>query len=90
MRSGVRLSSKTNGARSATECTGFVTEDGAVTVADMLRTSDFSDTAPDAAALGCTAEIQRCRAISGRYVSDAQLAFRCAPEDWERTPRCAR
>jgi carboxylate-amine ligase len=52
----------------------FVTEDGAVTVADMLE-QVISDTAPDAAALGCTAEINRCRAIVGAGTSsDAQLA----------------
>jgi glutamate---cysteine ligase / carboxylate-amine ligase len=52
----------------------FVTEDGAVTVADMLERV-ISDTAPDAAALGCTAEINRCRAIVGAGTSaDAQLA----------------
>jgi carboxylate-amine ligase len=52
----------------------FVTEDGAVTVADILE-QVISDTAPDAAALGCTAEINRCRAIVGAGTSsDAQLA----------------
>jgi len=52
----------------------FVTEDGAVTVADMLERV-ISDTAPDAAALGCTSEINRCRAIVGAGTSsDAQLA----------------
>jgi carboxylate-amine ligase len=52
----------------------FVTEDGAATVADMLE-QVISDTAPDAAALGCTAEINRCRAIVGAGTSsDAQLA----------------
>ena len=52
----------------------FVTQDGAVTVADMLERV-ISDTAPDAAALGCTAEINRCRAIVGAGTSaDAQLA----------------
>ena len=52
----------------------FVTEDGAITVADMLE-QVISDTAPDAAALGCTAEINRCRAIvGGGTSSDAQLA----------------
>jgi carboxylate-amine ligase len=52
----------------------FVTDDGAVTVADMLE-QVISDTAPDAAALGCTAEINRCRAIVGAGTSsDAQLA----------------
>ena len=52
----------------------FVTQDGAVTVAEMLERV-ISDTAPDAAALGCTAEINRCRAIVGAGTSaDAQLA----------------
>jgi carboxylate-amine ligase len=52
----------------------FVTQDGAVTVADMLERV-ISDTAPDAAALGCTAEINHCRAIVGAGTSaDAQLA----------------
>jgi carboxylate-amine ligase len=52
----------------------FAGEDGAVTVADMLERVIF-DTAADAAALGCAAEIDRCRAIVGAGTSaDAQLA----------------
>jgi glutamate---cysteine ligase / carboxylate-amine ligase len=52
----------------------FATEDGAVTVSEMLERV-ICDTAPDAAALGCTAEINRCRAIVGSGTSaDAQLA----------------
>ena len=69
----------------------FVTEDGAVTVADMLE-QVISDTAPDAAALGCTAEINRCRAIVGAGTSsDAQLAvFDAHSEDREPGRRVAR
>src|SRR5262245_738149 len=52
----------------------FAAEDGAVTVAEMLERV-ICDTAADAAALGCTAEINRCRAIVGSGTSaDAQLA----------------
>jgi carboxylate-amine ligase len=52
----------------------FVAEDGAITVAELLERV-ISDTAPDAAALGCTAEIHRCRAIVGAGTSaDAQIA----------------
>jgi glutamate---cysteine ligase / carboxylate-amine ligase len=52
----------------------FVAEEGAVTVAEMLERA-IADTAADAAALGCTAEINRCRAIVGAGTSaDAQLA----------------
>jgi carboxylate-amine ligase len=52
----------------------FVTDQGAVTVAEMLERA-IADTAPDAAALGCTDEIGRCRAIVGSGTSaDAQLA----------------
>jgi glutamate---cysteine ligase / carboxylate-amine ligase len=52
----------------------FVTEDGAVTVAEMLERV-IEDTATDIAALGCAAEISRCRAIVGSGTSaDAQLA----------------
>ena len=51
----------------------FVTEDGAQSVAEMLvRVID--DTAADAAALGCSAEIDRCRVIVESGTSaDAQL-----------------
>jgi carboxylate-amine ligase len=52
----------------------FAAEDGAVTVAEMLERV-ICDTAADAAALGCTAELDRCRAIIGSGTSaDAQLA----------------
>jgi glutamate---cysteine ligase / carboxylate-amine ligase len=52
----------------------FVAEEGAVTVAEMLERA-IADTAADAAALGCTTEINRCRAIVGAGTSaDAQLA----------------
>ena len=52
----------------------FAAEDGAVTVAEMLERV-ICDTAADAAALGCTVEIDRCRAIVGAGTSaDAQLA----------------
>ena len=45
-----------------------------MTVAEMLERV-IEDTAADAAALGCTAEIRRCRAIVGAGTSaDAQLA----------------
>ena len=69
----------------------FVTEEGAVTVADMLERV-IADTAADAAALGCAAEIDRCRAIVGSGTSaDAQLAvFALHKEARAATPRCAR
>jgi carboxylate-amine ligase len=52
----------------------FATPDGAVTVAEMLERV-IEDTAADAVALGCAAEINRCRAIAGAGTSaDAQLA----------------
>ena len=52
----------------------FVTEQGAVTVAEMLERV-MAETAADAAALGCSAEIKRCRAIVDAGTSaDAQLA----------------
>ncbi len=52
----------------------FVTDDGAVTVAEMLD-QVIEDTTADAEALGCAAEIRRCRAIVGAGTSaDAQLA----------------
>src|SRR6266568_3985557 len=52
----------------------FVTPEGAMTVAEMVERV-ICDTAADAAALGCTAEIDRCRAIVGSGTSaDAQLA----------------
>ena len=52
----------------------FVAEEGAVTVSEMLERA-IADIATDAEALGCTAEINRCRAIVGAGTSaDAQLA----------------
>lgn len=53
----------------------FVASTGAVMMTDMLETV-IRDTAADAAALGCTAEIERCRVIAGYGTSaDAQLAI---------------
>ncbi len=52
----------------------FVAEEGAVTVAEMLERT-IADTAADAAALGCTTEVNHCRAIvDGGTSADAQLA----------------
>jgi carboxylate-amine ligase len=52
----------------------FATHDGAVTVAEMLDRT-IEETAADAEALGCAAEIARCRAIVDAGTSaDAQLA----------------
>jgi carboxylate-amine ligase len=52
----------------------FVTEDGVVTVAEMLDRV-IEETAADADALDCAAEIRRCRAIVDAGTSaDAQLA----------------
>jgi carboxylate-amine ligase len=52
----------------------FASEEGAETVAEMLERV-ICDTAADAAALGCAAEINRCRSIVGAGTSaDAQLA----------------
>jgi carboxylate-amine ligase len=52
----------------------FVTQHGALPVADMLD-QVIEETAADAAALGCTAELDRCRAIAGSGTSaDVQLA----------------
>jgi carboxylate-amine ligase len=52
----------------------FVAEEGAVTVAEMLERA-IADTEADAAALGCGAEINRCRAIVDAGTSaDFQLA----------------
>jgi glutamate---cysteine ligase / carboxylate-amine ligase len=52
----------------------FVTDAGAVTIAQVLERV-IADTVADAAALGCTAEIDRCRVIAGSGTSaDAQLA----------------
>jgi carboxylate-amine ligase len=51
----------------------FVTQDGAVTVGEMLE-AVVSDVMPDAEALGCVAEIRRCRAIVDAGTSaDAQI-----------------
>jgi glutamate---cysteine ligase / carboxylate-amine ligase len=52
----------------------FVTQQGALPVAEMLERV-IEDTAADTAALGCAAEIDRCRAIVGSGTSaDVQLA----------------
>jgi carboxylate-amine ligase len=52
----------------------FVTEEGAVTVSEMLERV-IEETAKDADALGCTEAIARCRSIVGDGTSaDAQLA----------------
>ncbi|HEY7664857.1 MAG TPA: carboxylate-amine ligase [Xanthobacteraceae bacterium] len=52
----------------------FVMDGGAVTVAELLERT-IADTAADAAALGCTQEVNRCRAIAGTGTSaDVQLA----------------
>src|SRR5215831_12210639 len=52
----------------------FATADGAITVPEMLERV-IEDTTADAVALGCAAEINRCRAIAGAGTSaDAQLA----------------
>jgi glutamate---cysteine ligase / carboxylate-amine ligase len=52
----------------------FATRDGAVTVAEFLDRV-IEDTAADAEALGCTAELRRCQAIAAAGTSaDAQLA----------------
>jgi glutamate---cysteine ligase / carboxylate-amine ligase len=52
----------------------FVTEEGAVTVAEMLERV-IEETAADAQGLGCAEEIAHCRKIVGDGTSaDAQLA----------------
>jgi carboxylate-amine ligase len=52
----------------------FVSEHGAVQVADAV-TQVVDDVMPDAEALGCAQELDRCRAIVGSGTSaDAQLA----------------
>ena len=52
----------------------FVNLEGAITVAEMLERA-IEDTTADAAALGCTEAIRRCRAIVAAGTSaDAQLA----------------
>jgi carboxylate-amine ligase len=52
----------------------FVGEDGAITVADFME-QVIDEVAPDAAALGCLDEVERCRTIVGAGTSaDAQIA----------------
>ena len=52
----------------------FVTEDGAIPVADIVA-QVLDDVLPDAEALNCVDEIERCRTIAGAGTSaDAQLA----------------
>lgn len=52
----------------------FVGDNGAVTVAEVLD-QVIEETAADAEALGCLAEVRRCRTIAGAGTSaDAQLA----------------
>jgi carboxylate-amine ligase len=52
----------------------FATEDGGISVADMLERT-IEETATDAAELNCISEIGRCRAIVASGTSaDAQLA----------------
>jgi carboxylate-amine ligase len=61
----------------------FVNENGtgAITVAEMLN-QVIEDVTPDAEALGCHAEVMRCRAIVGAGTSaDAQLAIFDANKD---------
>jgi glutamate---cysteine ligase / carboxylate-amine ligase len=59
----------------------FASEDGPISVSEMLERV-IADTAADAAALGCAAEIDRCRAIVGSGTSaDAQLAVFAAHKD---------
>jgi carboxylate-amine ligase len=53
----------------------FVTEDGAVTIREMIA-QVIAETAADAAVLRCTAELERCRTIADAGTSaDAQLAL---------------
>jgi glutamate---cysteine ligase / carboxylate-amine ligase len=63
----------------------FVTEKGAVPVAEMLEHL-IDDTRADAEALGCAAELDRCRAIVGSGTSaDVQLAvFQAHGADQDR------
>ena len=52
----------------------FATQEGALPVADMLG-QVIEQTAPDADALGCSEELERCRAIAaGGTSADVQLA----------------
>jgi len=58
----------------------FASEDGAMTVAEMLERV-ICDTEADAAVLGCDAELNRCRAIASAGTSaDTQLAVYAAHE----------
>ena len=58
----------------------FAAEEGAMTVAEMLERV-ICDTKADAAALGCDAELNRCRAIASAGTSaDTQLAVFAAHE----------
>jgi carboxylate-amine ligase len=53
----------------------FVGADGAITIPEMLA-QVFEETEADAAALGCMAELERCRTIAVAGTSaDAQLAL---------------
>jgi glutamate---cysteine ligase / carboxylate-amine ligase len=53
----------------------FVGEDGAITIREMLA-QVFEETEADAAALGCTAELERCLTIADVGTSaDAQIAL---------------
>jgi len=52
----------------------FVGDNGAITVADFVE-QVVEETSADAEALGCLAELQRCRTIVGSGTSaDAQMA----------------
>ena len=66
----------------------FVGDDGAVTVADLIE-QVIEETAADAEALGCLAEMQRCRTIVGAGTSaDAQIAvYETARQDRRPRPR---
>jgi carboxylate-amine ligase len=56
----------------------FVGADGAITITEMIE-QVFEETEADAAALGCTAELERCRTIADAGTSaDAQLALYAA------------
>ena len=68
-------SSRTNGGRSATACTALSSRTTARCRSAEMLDQVIDDTAADAAALGCAAEIDRCRAIVGSGTSaDVQLA----------------
>ena len=84
--------SRTNGGRSATACTArFVGDNGAITVADFVD-QVVEETAADAEALGCLAEMQRCRTIVGSGTSaDAQMAvYEKYRQDRRPRPRAQR